>query len=201
MTDDHEAALPSILSLADMRFDAMFNSAYHSLRQRQMERRERWTVFAVVVCGSGAASAMLASSMSGQNLSLASGGLALASALFGAAQLAFGFSAQARAHAIQRLKYAGVLAEIEEAEAEGEPDQRTLRKISASMIRQTGEEPPTDSLTSVLAHNAACTALGYPAKDRVHVPGWMRAFGWLLPLGDYRYETLGDRGARAQGAG
>ncbi|MDD2870086.1 hypothetical protein [Neomegalonema sp.] len=179
------------LTLGDLRFDALFNSFYHAMRQRRMERLERWFAFAVVLCGSGAASALLSPELLGQRSDFAGGLLALAGALFGAAQLAFGFSANARLHALQRLKYAGILARIEEAEAE--PPQKELRKIAADMTRQTGEEPPTDSPTSAMARNAACTALGYPAGDRIHIPVWIRLFGWLLPLNDYAYGPVGAR--------
>lgn len=175
-----------------LRHNVLRNALYHQARRRWFEAWSRWLNFVVVLLGTAAAGALAASFPGGV------AGLGVATALVGAAQLAFDFSGKARDHQVLQRDYYDLLARIE-AVTDAGPE--ALAAWRGDMIRLAAGEPPTLRAVDAKAFNDALGALEfYPEGERLIVPWWHRPFAHLLTFDGHRYDKLSEKARAGQAA-
>lgn len=140
-------------------FDLVRSAIYHGARMRFYDRLHRWFMFAVILTGTSAVASILS------DYGVRSAGLALAAALLGAADIAFGFSGRARDHDFLRRQYYELLAKL----VERQNDENIASIVHCDMLRLSAQEPPPLRALDAIAYNSALESLGRNPDERIPI--------------------------------
>lgn len=146
------------------------NARYHDDRLAHFERLNRWSNFILVVLGSGAfAGVVQAVTNSSSSFSYWGARAAILgtflSAVLGACQLAFDWSAKARAHSELKRAFAKIMAKAANPDCD-------VDKVTIEMHELYGDEFEIYHAVNALAYNAAQRAFGRPAGAELVVSRW-----------------------------
>ncbi|MDP8249595.1 hypothetical protein [Pseudochrobactrum saccharolyticum] len=139
--------------------------------------------FAVVLLGAAAFSDIL------KGLSISQHWIGAAVATIAAAQLAFDFGGMARTHQQLQRDYYNLLADIE---AASKPNERQCAQWYASMVRITGDEPPTLRAIDAKAYNDAHASMELPADERLVIPIRHMIFKNWCSFEGYTYQKISE---------
>lgn len=165
----------------NIRFNVLRNALYHSARRRNLERKNRFFNFLVVILGTAAFGDLLTFA----DLHAAWFGAAIA--VIGALQLVYDFGRQARDHQTLQRDYYHLLADIEATIA---GDEAQCAQWHGRMIRLTAEEPPVMKALDARAYNDAIDAMEWPRGERLHIPALHRVLDGLVPFDGANYLKL-----------
>lgn len=179
--------MTAVRSLDSVRFDALRNALYHTARRRSLEALDRWGNFFVVLFGAATVTQF------GQWLGFGdiSKVLATATAVVGAAKLAFNFASRARDHERLQRRYYDLLADIETHASD--TTEEMVRGWQATIVKITGDEPPLWALIDAISYNEAGNALGAGPQQLLVIPWWARIVGRVTSLSGYRFLTFEER--------
>lgn len=169
-----------------VRFEALQNAYYHSLRAGRLDALHRAVMFINVIGGTAAAAAVLA---------LYPGfavGFALVPTVFACLDLVCDFSGRAAVHRSLQAKFFEVIAHLERPES-SDP----VAAAASDMSRIYAEEPASMRVVQALAHNMAIRTLGRDPSALFVIPGWKRMVAHFASFAEFDPETKGEMAARA----
>lgn len=149
-------------ALSDIRRGCERSTLYHKAREGALDSVHRFMMAAVLVSSSGAVIAVAQASRFGTYL-------ALIPAVFGAIDLVFAFSRQARDHAVLARQFMDLAAE-----ACAESAATRLGEFQARFYKLASEEPPIYEAVESLCYNQVASAVG--STMRRDVPRFHRVF-------------------------
>ncbi|NNU62455.1 hypothetical protein [Ochrobactrum soli] len=175
------------MNFEDVRFNVLRNALYHTAMRRHFEKWNRWFNFLVVLLGAAA----IADALGRWGIPPYVVGTAIAG--IGAAQLAFNFGGNASLHQQLQRDYYNLLADMDGSLNYSDED---VAKWYSSMIRITGDEPPTMRTVDAKAYNDAIDATERQRDERLYIPflHWLFEF-WFSSEG-YTFEKLAERKSR-----
>lgn len=177
------------MNFEDIRFNVLRNALYHTAMRRHFEKWNRWFNFLVVLLGAAA----IADALGRWGIPPYVVGTAIAG--IGAAQLAFNFGGNASLHQQLQRDYYNLLAEMDGSFNFSDED---IASWYSSMIRITGDEPPTMRTVDAKAYNDAIDATERERDERLYIPflRWLLEF-WFSSEG-YTFEKLSERKSRIE---
>jgi hypothetical protein len=140
-------------SADDPEFRLAAEVLYHGARMAFLSGAHRWMMFAAIVFGAGAATAIAP---------VICGLLAMATA---AADIAFDFTGRSQHHADIRRRYLDIVARLARAGASVD--------FTAEWMAISADEPPLFRTVAMIAHENACLALHRPLPE-ARVGRWRR---------------------------
>jgi hypothetical protein len=143
------AGLNPARALRDLRFHVDKSMRYHQRRRGHFDAMHRWTMLAVVVCGSAAFATRYAE---------VAGALG---ALFGALDLVFGYSHKARDHDALYRRFSDLMAQIRRAA----PDETAVRDLTIARETIETDEPPIYWLLEADCDNETTASWGLAQKN------------------------------------
>lgn len=168
----------------NLRFNILRNALYHTARRKWLERTNRVFSFVIVALGATAMSDVLA------RWQIEAIWTGAAIALIGTLQLVFDFGRSARDHQALQRDYYHLLAEIEETP---DADEATCAQWYGTMVRITGDEPPTLRALDAKAYNDALDAAGtFDSAERLHIPWHHRLLGGVFAFEGYGYRKIAE---------
>jgi hypothetical protein len=147
-------------------FELVTAALYHRMRLSWFSGLHRLGMFVNILAGTAAVAAVVKQD---QTLSLT---VALVLAFVSAANLAFDFAGFARKHEDARRLYHDLAAELEESE----PNEATIHRLRARMIRASASQPVVYEAAQALAYNAAIRSLGRDTREEFVLKSWP----WLI---------------------
>lgn len=157
MADDQRRTGPreKVGELSDILRGCERSALYHKAREGALESIHRAAMFAVLVSSSGAVLALAQGYAYGKFL-------ALVPAIFGALDLVFGLTRQARDHAVLARQFLDLAADGCVDDAVGR-----VGELRARFYRLSSEEPPIYEALESLCFNQVASAVGDPRRRQV----------------------------------
>jgi len=152
--------------LTQLEFSVSVSVRYHSKRRSWFDALARWPSVVSLVAGSAAFVSI------SQGMPTLATVASAATALFGGANLVFGFAERARRHDELVRKFTLLAAEIAETAT---PSHSELRRWMGAKYRIEADEPTPNNVLNVLCHNEESEARGYGPEHLYHVRWWQRA--------------------------
>ncbi len=172
------------MNFENIRFNVLRNALYHTAMRRHFEKWNRWFNFLVVLLGAASiADALVQWSIPPYFVGIAVAGI-------GAAQLAFNFGGNASLHQQLQRDYYNLLADIDGSLGSTEDD---VAKWFSSMIRITGNEPPTMRTVDAKAYNDALDATEGERDERLYIPLWRWLVEFWFSSEGYTFDKLSER--------
>lgn len=162
-----------VVTVEDIRFNALRNAIYHSSRRSFLELVNRSLSFLVVAGGAGAVADL------GRLVDVAPAWFAALAATVGLIQLVFELGGKVRTHEFLQRRFWELAAEVAECEA---PKRGECIRWDAALNRLYAEEPPPMRALDAIAYNAAVESLGKNPARRLAVRWYHSLFKQLWPF-------------------
>lgn len=159
--------------LNQLEFSVSVSVRYHSKRRAWFDALARWPSVVSLIAGSAAFVSI------SQGMPTLATVASAATALFGGANLVFGFAERARRHDELVRKFTLLAAEIAETAS---PSHSDLRRWMGAKYRIEAEEPSPNNVLNVLCHNEEAEARGYGPEHVHRVRWWQRAGAQICAL-------------------
>ncbi|KAB2769516.1 hypothetical protein F9K84_09710 [Brucella anthropi] len=172
------------MNFEDVRFNVLRNALYHTAMRRHFEKWNRWFNFLVVLLGAAA----IADALGRWGIPPYVVGTAIAG--IGAAQLAFNLGGNASLHQQLQRDYYNLLADMDGVIA---PTQDDVADWISSMMRITGDEPPTMRTVDAKAYNDAIDATERERDERLYIPLWRWILEFWFSSEGYTFDKLSER--------
>lgn len=167
--------------LTQLEFSVAVSIRYHARRRAWFDGLARWPSVVSLVAGSAAFVSI------SQGLPALATVASAATAIFGGANLVFGFAERARRHDDLVRKFTLLAAEIAEATS---PSRADVRRWHGAKIRIEAEEPTPNNVLNVLCHNEEAEARGYGPDHIYQVRWWQRAMAQVCALPPNRFQAV-----------
>lgn len=166
--------------LTQLEFSVAVSVRYHAKRRAWFDGLARWPSVVSLIAGSAAFVSI------SQGLPALATVASATTALFGGANLVFGFAERARRHDELVRKFTLLAAEIAEAAS---PSRSDVRRWVGAKLRIEAEEPTPNNVLNVLCHNEEAEARGYGSEHIYRVRWWQRAFAHVCALPPNRFQA------------